>query len=86
MNMTQGSLLESYWLTLPGIPENIGISAYSIEDATSLLHEHGYELDLSSPDIDIKTGITHSDLDQNHIVPNMGPIAIRGIWYPAHNI
>ena len=26
--------------------------------------------------------IQFKDLDQNHVVPNMGPITERGIWYP----
>ncbi len=27
-------------------------------------------------------GITVAALDQPHVVVNMGPIAVRGMWYP----
>ena len=27
-------------------------------------------------------GITVADLDQPHVAANMGPIAVRGMWYP----
>jgi len=27
-------------------------------------------------------GITVAELDQPHVVRNMGPIAVRGMWYP----
>jgi hypothetical protein len=27
-------------------------------------------------------GITVAELDPRHVVPNMGPIAVRGMWYP----
>lgn len=32
------------------------------------------------PDVDVRT------LDEGHVIPNMGPPAIRGVWYPKLNI
>jgi len=32
------------------------------------------------PDVDIRT------LDQNHVVPNMGVVTSRGVWYPRRNV
>ena len=31
-------------------------------------------------------GIRIEDLDQKNIVPNIGPMQLRGVWYPAANI
>jgi hypothetical protein len=30
--------------------------------------------------VDIRT------LDQNHVVPNIGPCNVHGLWYPPENI
>jgi hypothetical protein len=32
------------------------------------------------PDVDIST------LDAKHVVPNMGPAVVRGVWYPRLNL
>ena len=33
--------------------------------------------DAAVEDIDIR------ELDQNHVVPNMAPVNLRGVWFPA---
>jgi hypothetical protein len=63
-----------------------GVTAHSLEDAEALLAAAGYvaqrdyEPSLVVEDVDIR------GLDQDHVVPNMGPPAIRGVWYPCHNL
>lgn len=31
---------------------------------------------------DAVEGITHAQLDQNHVVPSIGPIVVRDVWFP----
>jgi hypothetical protein len=58
----------------------IGVTAYSREDAERLIRAEEnlkhYELVSVVDDVDIRS------LDQDHIVPNIGPVNFRGIWYP----
>ena len=77
-------LLTAYWIEVPDIlPRHFGVSAYSLPDALSLLTAAGCDLDLSQAKV--KEGVTVADLDPDHIVPNMGVIARRGVWYPNLN-
>ena len=63
----------------------MGVTARSLEDALWLLEERGYFFHKSGP-VDVRENITVTELDQNHVVPNMGPIVFRGIWYPCLNV
>lgn len=74
-------LLRRYWLEAKdGL--GFGVTAFSVGDAKGLLAEENiragrdYELVRILEDVDIR------DLDQNHVIPNMGPINFRGVWYP----
>ncbi len=75
------NLLTRYWFSNN---DNLGygVTAFSVEDANSLLKRASLETDDQHPisDIDIRT------LDQGHVIPNMGPPNIRGIWFPKLNI
>lgn len=58
-----------------------GVTALSVEDALSLLKEHLFPYGLPKigklvEDVDIST------IDHHHVVPNMGNVLVRGIWYP----
>ncbi len=81
-------LLIAYWITPPGAPLGacFGVSAYSRSDAQELLREAGIEVDLALPEVIVKEGITFAELDAKHIVPNMGPMQFRGVWYPQMNL
>ena len=76
-------LLTAYWIERDGAEwhgRRLGVSAYSLGDALALLAEAGYDVD---PDVaTIRSGIGVDDLDPDHIVPNIGVIVRRGVWYP----
>jgi hypothetical protein len=79
------SLLHRYWFPTTS-RLGIGVSAYSVEDAKHLLETTAPDL---IADIEPTTVIEDVDihtLDQNHVIPNMGPPTIRGIWYPRLNV
>ncbi len=63
----------------------MGVTAYSLQDAFVLLDRHGYEFHRRGP-VEVREGVAVADLDQRHVVPNMGPIVFRGIWYPCLNV
>ena len=80
-------LLTAYWFEFEGwgIGSYAGVTAYSLDDAKYLLKKQFFEglLKIETPQIKkVIENVQFKDLDQNHIVPNMGPITERGVWYP----
>jgi hypothetical protein len=79
-------LLKTYWIESPALRSlGLGVTAFSRDDAFQLLNASGYTLSADDPSLRVTEGIAVADLDQNHIVPNMGPIVLRGVWYPCAN-
>ena len=88
--MEADSNLETYWITFPrdaNLPLGIGVTAYSEEDAFSLIRDQGFdEWCATASEVRVEQGITIDKLDQRNVVPNIGPMQFRGVWYPAANI
>ena len=65
----------------PGLTKaNCGVTAVDFDDALSLLN-HVFPNGLPNigrviEDVDVST------LEQGHVLPNMGNVLVRGIWYP----
>lgn len=80
-------LLKTYWIESPrsNIP-GFGVTAFSREDAFQLLDACGHSLSIDDPQISVTEGIRIEDLDQEHIVPNIGSLVFRGVWYPCDNL
>lgn len=80
------TLLTRYWIQAPGpvLASSFGVTAYSVEDAFDLLAQAGVPFD--QDEVKVIENIRFEDLDQNHIVPNMGPMVFRGVWYPRFNV
>jgi hypothetical protein len=77
-------MLRRYWFqTDRGL--GYGVTAMSTQDARDLLAKYGYP----SADMQI-TGVIEDvavdALDANHVLPNAGPLVLRGVWYPRHNL
>ena len=75
-------LLTVYWFDVPGIL-GFGVTAYSLEDARFLLEAEGYLVD---PAWNVIEDVSLLDLDQGHVIPNVGPPCLRGVWYPCCNV
>jgi len=75
-------LLTSYWFELDSHFKQIGVTAYSIEDAKRLIQEKAFPKQQFPRIIKITENIQFKNLDQNHIIPNIGPISERCVWYP----
>jgi hypothetical protein len=66
----------------PGTLLGCGITAYDLNDALSILNTkvfNGY----TKPKVkNIKEDVDIRSLDQNHVIPNMGIVTDRGVWFP----
>lgn len=67
------------------IPPAVGVTAHDLSDAKALIQSWIQARDF--PEIKkVIENIKYEDLEQNHVQMNMGSMAVRGIWYPQHNI
>jgi len=84
-------MIRRYWFefsklkktSLPlGVSNGCGLSAYNYDDAIELLKEKVFEneelplIENVSEDVDVST------LDSGHVLPNMGNVTVRGVWFP----
>lgn len=62
----------------------IGVTTYSQDDALSLQSKANFAIHLT--ETNVIENIDVSQLDQNHVLPNIGAPNVRGIWYPNLNL
>lgn len=62
-----------------------GVTAFSREDALALVREHVHEGNPLPAISRVLENVDVSTLDQNHVIPNMGDVTRRGIWFPQGN-
>src|SRR6267378_6323709 len=78
--------LTAYWIvpSSPHAPLGFGVTAWSFADALRIIRALGYggflPDDLSM--LRVTEGVRVAELDQPHVVANMGPIVVRGMWFP----
>jgi hypothetical protein len=79
-------MLRRFWFPLDG-HLGVGVTAATLAEATALAEAAKRESwpnaqPLGTPvqDVDVR------NLDQKHVAPNIGPVTIRGVWYPRNNI
>lgn len=59
-----------------------GVTAYNYEDALSLLKANVFR-DKGFPEIlECLENVNLDTLDQKHVLPNIGIVTVRGIWFP----
>ena len=78
-------LLRRYWFQTR---EHLGfgVSAFSVDDAKSLIDDAARRLGWDYEILGIVEDVDVRDLDQGHVVPNMGPPNFRGVWFPNLNL
>jgi hypothetical protein len=77
-------MITPYWFSIqPGM--GYGVTAESVDEAEKLLASFNYPCP-GERIIGVTKGVKLEAVDQNHVVPNSGPMAVRGIWFPRHNI
>jgi hypothetical protein len=79
-------MLRRFWYPLDSYL-GVGVTAATLEEATALAEAAKREFwpnaqALGTPvqDVDVQ------NLDQKHVAPNIGPVTVRGVWYPRNNI
>jgi hypothetical protein len=88
--LQQSVYLETFWFTYrddANFPAYLGVTAYSLADARTIIYEEGAANWLIGyQEVKVQIGVRIDELDQNHIVPNSGPMQFRGLWFPCLNI
>ena len=87
--MSDSLTLHRYWIVFDdprrfalGLGLGCGVTAFDLRDAISLLEQQLFKGPLPFPiasttnDVDVRT------LDEGHVIPNMRPPNLRGIWFP----
>ncbi len=76
--------MKPYWISFHDAPPatplrlGMGITAQDEEDARGLAAEAAPGVAIAA----LRVVIDADELEQNHVVPNMGNILKRGIWFP----
>jgi hypothetical protein len=78
-------MLIRYWFKTD-IGFGYGVTAFSQSDAEDLLSSVGNVTGKHRKVVEIIPNIDVRTLDQNRVIPNMGPPNIRGIWFPCLNL
>lgn len=83
-------MLKRYWFTfdkgetqLPfGLKIGCGITGYNQKDAIHILEAVVLSNFSGITYANIKSDFGSSFLDENRVVPNMGDLTLRGVWFP----
>jgi hypothetical protein len=79
--------LKRYWFTFPrssrptALNIGCGVTAYTYGDAVNLLRERVFG-GMEPNFIGFKENVDVGDLDKSHVIPNMGLVIVRGVWFP----
>ena len=92
--MAGTSYLIRYWICF-GDPDNAkvtfldekccGVTAFDEEDAMLLLRSEVFKNKPLPPIIDLVPNVDVSTLDSGHVLPNIGDVTRRGVWFPSLN-
>ena len=80
-----GTLLRRFWFQCASgeCCAGFGVTAFTRSEAERIVADwlgRRPAIEAVVEDVDIRT------LDQNHVVPNMGPCNLPGMWYPCQNV
>jgi hypothetical protein len=59
-----------------------GVTAYNYEDAVNILKERVFAGKPFPKVSELLLDVNVQDLDPGHVVPNMGVVTQRGVWFP----
>lgn len=75
-------------------PLNAGVTATSAEEAKELMLKNFSKINYAEPlerlkemeHVEIIEDIDIQLLDKEHVIPNMGPVIFKGVWFPRLNM
>lgn len=65
-----------------GHPRRIGVTAWTRDDAEFLITTKVLDGSSMTEPAKVIEDVDLSQIDPNHVLPNMEPPDLRGIWYP----
>jgi len=83
--------LHRYWLRFSfqdgdrrpiGTAFGCGVTAYSVDDALGLVQDRVFDGFPVPRVVELVEDVDIATLDSAHVRPNMGNVAVRGIWFP----
>jgi hypothetical protein len=83
--------LTRFWVEFDYPPERqppigarfgVGVTAIDRRDALRLIAHRVFSDRPLPPVKDIREDVDVSSLDERHVLPNMGPPHVRGVWFP----
>ena len=85
MALLKDSSLRRFWFGLArGL--GVGVTAGSRLEAEALARDACSQSGWPFEPVEVLEDVDVRDLDQNHVVPNMGPPNFKGVWFPRQNI
>lgn len=80
--------LRRYWFEFSPRPDlpigtriGCGVTGYDKQDALALLRERVFR-GVEPPVERVVEDVDVSTLDRGHVIPNMSPPSLRGVWFP----
>jgi hypothetical protein len=65
-----------------GSSPRVGVTAIDDRDAFQLVAHRVFSDGPPPPIKEIRANVDVSTLDEGHVLPNMGPPHVRGVWFP----
>ena len=80
--------LKPFWIVPPDPhgPLGFGVTAFSLDEGLQIIRDAGYLLPENTALLRVEENVKVNEIDEPHVVKNMGPIVVRGIWYPFSRI
>jgi hypothetical protein len=66
----------------PGLTIGCGVTAYNYDDALQILVNEFFVSNKMPEITRCVKNVDITELDQNHVVPNMKAPNVRGVWFP----
>ena len=82
--MPSGELHRFWFRTAEGL--GIGVTAPSEGSAEQLARDAAERLSLNFEVLEVIADVDIRTLDQDHVIPNMGPPSVQGVWFPMLNL
>ncbi len=78
------SALTPFWIEGPDPrgPLGYGVTAFSLTDALEIVRRAGYQLPADAATLRVREGVRPADIEHAYVREHMGPIVVRGLWYP----
>ena len=77
--------LRRFWFQLSQ-GGGIGVTAGSEVEALELAEGARVRFYPAASIVEVVLDVEVSALDQDHVLPNAGPVVVRGVWYPRLNV